>query len=94
MLEHLIESDIAGITHLGATFRENAARVYAGCDQASRSRRPPAPRRRDYRDKVLAAGGARLAAQSVEDFLGCPYNFEAFAESLAVDGESGPGAMR
>jgi thimet oligopeptidase len=49
---------------------------------------------RDYRDKVLAAGGARLAAQSVEDFLGCPYNFEAFAESLAVAGESGPGAMR
>jgi thimet oligopeptidase len=49
---------------------------------------------RDYRDKVLAAGGARLAAQSVEDFLGRPYNFEAFAESLAVDGESGPGAMR
>ncbi len=49
---------------------------------------------RDYRDKVLAVGGARPAAESVEDFLGRPYNFEAFAESLAAEGESGPGVMR
>ena len=46
---------------------------------------------REYRDKVLAAGGARPAAVSVKDFLGRPYNFEAFAESLAVDGKgAGP----
>ena len=46
---------------------------------------------REYRDKVLAVGGARPAAVSVKDFLGRPYNFEAFAESLAVDGKgAGP----
>jgi len=40
---------------------------------------------REYREKVLAAGGSRPAAASVEAFLGRPYNFEAFAESLSAD---------
>ena len=40
---------------------------------------------REYRDKVLAAGGSRPAAESVQAFLGRPYNFEAFAESLSAD---------
>lgn len=35
-----------------------------------------------YRDKVLAPGGSRDAADLVEDFLGRPYNFDAFAERL------------
>jgi len=39
----------------------------------------------DYRRKVLAAGGSRPAAESVEAFLGRPYGFEAFAESLSAD---------
>jgi thimet oligopeptidase len=33
---------------------------------------------RRYRDKVLAAGGSRDAADLVEDFLGRPYTFDAF----------------
>lgn len=33
---------------------------------------------RDYRDKVLAPGGSRDAADLVEDFLGRPYNADAF----------------
>ncbi|WP_232522294.1 M3 family metallopeptidase [Marinimicrobium alkaliphilum] len=39
-----------------------------------------------YRDKVLAPGGSRDAADLVEDFLGRPYSFDAFAEML----EDGP----
>jgi len=39
----------------------------------------------EYRQKVLAAGGSRPAAESVEAFLGRPYGFEAFAESLSAD---------
>ncbi len=35
-----------------------------------------------YRDAVLAPGGSKDAAQLVEDFLGRPYNFKAFAEDL------------
>ena len=31
-----------------------------------------------YRDRVLAAGGSRDAAELVEDFLGRPYTFDAF----------------
>jgi thimet oligopeptidase len=31
-----------------------------------------------YRDRVLAAGGSRDAADLVEDFLGRPYTFDAF----------------
>ncbi|NOT34096.1 MAG: Zn-dependent oligopeptidase [Candidatus Eisenbacteria bacterium] len=31
-----------------------------------------------YRDAVLAAGGSKPAAKMVEDFLGRPYNFEAY----------------
>ena len=37
---------------------------------------------RDYRDKVLAAGGSRPARDFVADFLGRPYNFEAFQRRL------------
>lgn len=36
-----------------------------------------------YRDKVLAPGGAKDAADLVEDFLGRPYSFDAFAAWLA-----------
>jgi thimet oligopeptidase len=35
-----------------------------------------------YRDKVLAQGGSRPAADSVADFLGRSYNFEAFQRKL------------
>ncbi|WP_144094913.1 M3 family metallopeptidase [Croceicoccus sediminis] len=37
----------------------------------------------DYRLKVLGAGGTRPAAELVEDFLGRPISFEAFAEEVA-----------
>ena len=37
---------------------------------------------RAYRDKVLAVGGSRPAADSVAAFLGRPYNFEAFRRRL------------
>lgn len=37
-----------------------------------------------YRDKVLAPGGSKGAAQMVEDFLGRPYSFETFAKSLTA----------
>jgi len=36
-----------------------------------------------YRDKVLAQGGRRDAADLVEDFLGRPYTFDAYAAWLA-----------
>ncbi|EWT00142.1 peptidase M3 [Intrasporangium oryzae NRRL B-24470] len=36
-----------------------------------------------YRDKVLARGGSRDAADLVEDFLGRPYTFDAYAAWLA-----------
>ncbi|AXG13800.1 peptidase M3 [Intrasporangium calvum] len=36
-----------------------------------------------YRDKVLAPGGSRDAADLVEDFLGRPYTFDAYAAWLA-----------
>lgn len=36
-----------------------------------------------YRETVLAPGGKKDAAQLVEDFLGRPYNFEAFAKDLS-----------
>jgi len=35
-----------------------------------------------YRDTILAAGGSRDAADLVRDFLGRPYNFDAFARWL------------
>jgi thimet oligopeptidase len=38
---------------------------------------------RRYRDRVLAAGGSRDAADLVEDFLGRPYTFDAYAAWLA-----------
>lgn len=38
---------------------------------------------RNYRDKVLAPGGSRDAADLVEDFLGRPYSFDPFAAWLA-----------
>jgi thimet oligopeptidase len=31
-----------------------------------------------YRDRILAAGGSKDAADLVADFLGRPYNFDAF----------------
>ncbi len=37
---------------------------------------------RAYREKVLAAGGSKPADQLVEDFLGRPVSFEAYAERL------------
>jgi len=37
-----------------------------------------------YRDAVLAPGGSRPAADMVADFLGRPYDFEAFARWLAA----------
>jgi thimet oligopeptidase len=36
----------------------------------------------DYRNKVLAAGGSKPASEFVADFLGRPYNFEAFQKRL------------
>ena len=36
----------------------------------------------DYRDKVLTPGAAKPAAQLIEDFLGRPYNFDAFSRHL------------
>ncbi len=35
-----------------------------------------------YRDRVLAPGGTKDAAELVEDFLGRPFGFEAFAAWL------------
>ena len=35
-----------------------------------------------YREKVLAPGGSKDAAELVADFLGRPYNFKAFAKTL------------
>ncbi len=37
---------------------------------------------RDYRRKVLDVGGAKPAAEFVSDFLGRPYNFDAFEKRL------------
>ncbi len=37
-----------------------------------------------YRDRVLAAGGSRDAADLVSDFLGRPYGVEAFERWLAA----------
>jgi thimet oligopeptidase len=36
-----------------------------------------------YRDRILARGGSKDAADLVEDFLGRPFGFESFAEWLA-----------
>ena len=36
-----------------------------------------------YRDLILAPGGARDAADLVEEFLGRPYTFDAYGEWLA-----------
>ena len=36
-----------------------------------------------YRDKILAAGGTKNAADLVADFLGRPYNFKAYEKYLA-----------
>ena len=36
-----------------------------------------------YRDRVLAPGGSRDAADLVADFLGRPYTFDAYAAWLA-----------
>jgi thimet oligopeptidase len=35
-----------------------------------------------YRHTVLAPGGSRPAADLVADFLGRPFNFDAFAEDM------------
>ena len=39
---------------------------------------------REYRDKVLAVGSTRPAAESVADFLGRPHNMAAFAERMEL----------
>ena len=36
-----------------------------------------------FRDKVLGVGGSRDAADSIQDFLGRPYNLDAFKAWLA-----------
>jgi thimet oligopeptidase len=36
-----------------------------------------------YRDKILAPGGTKDAADLVKDFLGRPYNFKAFEKYLS-----------
>ena len=36
-----------------------------------------------YRDRILAPGGSKDAADLVEDFLGRPYTFDAYAAWLA-----------
>ena len=36
-----------------------------------------------YRDRILRPGGSRDAADLVEDFLGRPYTFDAYAAYLA-----------
>ena len=38
---------------------------------------------RHYRDRILAPGGSRDAADLIEDFLGRPYTFDAYADWLA-----------
>jgi thimet oligopeptidase len=35
-----------------------------------------------YRDRILAQGGRKDAADLVEDFLGRPFGFESFADWL------------
>lgn len=42
---------------------------------------------RDYRNKVLAAGGRKPAAQLVKDFLGRDYSFDSFARRLEQAGD-------
>ena len=36
-----------------------------------------------YRDKILAAGGTKNAADLVKDFLGRPYDFKAYEKYLS-----------
>ncbi len=38
-----------------------------------------------YRKTILDPGGSKDAAQLVEDFLGCPFNFDAFVKRLNQD---------
>jgi len=40
---------------------------------------------RQYRETVLKPGGAKDAADLVQDFLGRPYSFDAFAKDLSVE---------
>lgn len=40
---------------------------------------------RHYRESVLEPGGKKDAAELVQDFLGRPYSFEAFAKDLSVE---------
>jgi len=37
-----------------------------------------------YRDRILAQGGRKDAADLVEDFLGRPFGFESFADWLSA----------
>lgn len=41
-----------------------------------------------YRAKILAPGGSKPAAQLVEDFLGRPFSFDAYAETLDANAET------
>lgn len=54
--------------------------LFSAFDAASMSDPVVAAR---YRDRVLAPGGAKDAADLVSDFLGRPYTFDAYAEWLA-----------
>ena len=38
-----------------------------------------------YRDQVLAPGGSQDAAKLVENFLGRPFNYQAFNEQLNAE---------
>ncbi len=40
----------------------------------------------EYRQKVLSQGGSKPAAQLIEDFLGRPYSFKAYADKLNKKG--------
>jgi len=36
----------------------------------------------EYRQKVLAQGGSKPASELINDFLGRPYSFQAYADRL------------
>ncbi len=48
---------------------------------------------REYRERVLEAGGSRPAADLVEEFLGRPYAFDAFERWLNAGGTADDSAM-
>lgn len=81
----------AGFTHLdgySATYytymwsQALATDMFSEFQRAGLSDRAVAKR---YRDKVLAPGASKPAAQLVEDFLGRPFSLDAFAKSLEIE---------